>query len=148
MKWAAPSVARFAGLAGFMRPELHTATAIALAATNGIDHYDHRAGLPGSGRWTGLWAVNVDRWPEYTPDELFDPQRAAEAAYELTRRCDGFGWSDVWNAHHDLHYLAQAATAYTLEPFRERSPAPIRTYTARRELDALAVRCRSRTRHG
>lgn len=148
MKWGAPTVSRFAGLAGFVRPDLHTATAIALAASNGIDHYDHRAGLPGSGRWAGLWAINTDRWPEYTPDELTDPHRAAEAAYELTVRCGGFGWSDVWAAGRDRHYLALAATAHTLEPFRELSPAPIRTYTARRELDALAARCRSRTRHG
>lgn len=148
MKWGAPSISRFAGLAGFMRPDLHTATAIALAATNGIDHYDHRAGLPGSGHWAGLWAINVDQWAEYTTDELTDPQRAADAAYELTRRCDGFGWSSVWCAGHERRYVAHAATSHTFEPFRELSAAPIRTYTARRELDALATRIRSRIAHG
>lgn len=125
MKWEAPTIAEFAREAGFVRPELHTATAIALAGSAGIDHYDLSAGAPGAGRWCGLWAVNVNEWPDYTSAELVEPRRAAAVAYELTRRCDGFGWSSHWRSGADRRYLAVAGTASSMAPFHEHEHVPV-----------------------
>lgn len=140
MKWGTPTIAHYAATAGFVRPQLHTATALALASSGGIDHYDHCVGLPGTGRYVGLWAIDSDRWPEYSPDTLKDPWLAARAAYELTQRCGGFGWSSVWAAGHERPHLAHAATAYTLEPFRERPDSPITLWQAQRRITEIGTR--------
>jgi len=137
MRWEAPSISRFAQTAGFAPPALHTATAIALAGSGGIDHYDVRAGVPGCGRWVGLWALNTDEWPEYRPDDLHDPQAAANVAYALTVRCAGFGWSAVWRAGHDRRWAAHAATASSLDPFLEADHVPIHLNLAERQLAAI-----------
>jgi hypothetical protein len=131
MKWDAATISRFAADAGFTRPDVHTATAIALAGSGGIDHYDIAAGAPGSGRYVGLWALNIDRWPQWSADELYAPERAAEVAYELTQRTGGFGWSAVWQAGSDRHWLDHAATAYGGAPFAEQVDVPIMVPTAR-----------------
>lgn len=148
MKWEAPSVSRFAADAGFVRPDLHTATSIALAATNGIDHYDVAVGIPGAGRYVGLWAINIDEWPEYDPRWLIVPENAARAAYDLTVRNSGFGWSAVWRAGTDRHYLDHAATAHTTEPFRELPSSHIRVRSAQTQIDALGQRLGRLTQHG
>lgn len=148
MKWGASTVAHFVAEAGFTRPDLHTATAIAMAGTNGIDHYDVAVGIPGSGRYVGLWAINVDEWPEYRADWLLEPHNAAKAAYDLTRRNAGFGWSAVWRNGCDRHWLTQAAVAHSLEPFREVTSAPIRSLVARRQIDTLGPRLERYKRNG
>jgi hypothetical protein len=148
MQWDPSTIAKFATDAGFLRPELYTAVAVSLAATNGIDHYDHTPGLPGTGRYVGLWAINADAWPEWTPEELKVPETAAEAAYVLTERSDGFGWSAVWGAGRDAHYFAQAVDATQYRPYRE-TPAPlIHTYTAVRRIEAMGQRLRKLHRNG
>lgn len=148
MRWEGPSIARFATDVGFTRPALHTATAIALAGSGGIDHYDVAAGSPGTGRYVGLWALNVDEWPDYTADELQAPQRAAEVAYELTQRCAGFGWSAVWRAGNDRRWLDHAAVAYGREPFGETEHTPIMLNRAERQVRTMAHRLGRHTRNG
>lgn len=148
MKWDAPSIAQFGRDAGFAPPALHTATAIALAGTNGIDNYSMHVGIPGAGHYVGLYACNVDEWPEYTADELVVPSRAAEAAYELTQRVGGFGWSAVWRAGHDARHLDVAATASSRLPWGETQHAPIRMHVAQRQLDAMGRRIRARYASG
>lgn len=137
MRWGAPSVARFATDAGFFPPALHVATAIALAATGGHDTYDCRVGLPGAGRYVGLWAIDTDRWTDYDPHALSVPANAAQAAYELTERCGGFGWSPVWRGGHERTYLRDAASASTRLPFGEHEQVPIANVTTQHRLDAL-----------
>lgn len=132
MRWEAPSIAAYAQGAGFGRPDLHTATAIALAGSGGIDHYDVAAGAPGTGRWVGLWALNVDEWPEFPIDQLLTPDGAAGAAYELTQRCAGFGWSAVWRNGYERPWVDHAAVSYGLRPFQEHDRHPIAISAARR----------------
>lgn len=140
MQWDASSIAQFARDAGFGRPELYTAIAVALAATNGIDHYDHTPGLPGTGRYVGLWAMDTDLWPDWTPEQLKVPETAAQAAYQLTERLNGFGWSPVWTAGKDAHYFARAVDAAQYRPYRE-VPSPIvRTHLAQRQINAMGAR--------
>lgn len=144
MKWGAPSVARYGEDAGFHPPELHTATSIAMVATNGIDHYDVACGIPGSGRYVGLWAINTDQWTDYSPDWLLTPQNAAQAAYELTRRCDGFGWSPVWQAGLERHWLNHAATAATFAPWGENEHHPNALHVNRHRMAELTAKARAR----
>lgn len=148
MKWGAPSIAQFARDAGFAGPDLHTATAIALAGSGGIDSYDLHAGIPGAGRYVGLWAINVHEWPDYTRDELVVPARAARAAYELTKRCDGFGWSAVWRARTERRHLGVAAAASSRLPWGETVHAPMGIVTAQRKIDAMGQRLRKAPPHG
>lgn len=124
MRWSPATLSHLAASAGFTHPDLSTATALALAASGGIDTYDHAVGLPGCGRYVGLWGIDVDRWPHLAP-ELHIPARSAEAAYALTVEHDGFGWSPCYRAgtdqrHHDLALVASSVGA-----FREDVPAPI-----------------------
>lgn len=148
MRWEAPSIARFATEAGFVRPDVHTATALALASSGGLDHYDLSAGIPGAGRWVGLWGLNVDEWPEYAADELTDPERAAQVAYELTQRCVGFGWSSSWRAGRERHWLDHVIAAHGRDPFTETDHVPIVLNRAERQITALAHRTRGRHRYG
>lgn len=148
MKWDAPSIAQYARDAGFAAPALHTATAIALAGTNGIDNYSMHAGIPGAGHYVGLWAINVDEWPEYSAAELVVPSRAAEAAYELTRRCAGFGWSAVWRGGHEAPHLDVAAEGSSRLPWGETQHAPIGLHVAQRKIDAMGQRLRTRYTNG
>lgn len=148
MRWEAPTVAQFARDAGFHGPALHVATSIALAASGGLDHYDVSAGAPGAGRWVGLWALNTDEWPEYSPGELTDPQRAAQVAYELTQRCAGFGWSSAWRAGRDRPFYEHAATSSTLPAYQEREFATIGVLHHERLLDAMARRIERKSDRG
>jgi hypothetical protein len=115
MRWDAVELARFARNAGFHRDDVPTAAALALATSGGVDTYNFRPGSPGSGHYVGLWGVDVDRWPDYADTMLYDPQRAAGVAYELTEAHDGFGWSSTFLAGHHRPYVAHAATEATRE---------------------------------
>lgn len=137
MKWDAASIQKFARDAGFVDPDTHTATAIAMAGTGGLDHYDIACGAPGSGRYVGLWAINTDAWPELSPESLLNPTGAARAAYELTRRCAGFGWSDVWKAGTDRRWLDHAGVASSMEPFTPQHHVPIASYALEPHFDQL-----------
>lgn len=148
MKWDASSIAEFGRRAGFAPPALHTATAIALAGSGGIDNYALRTGIPGTGHYVGLYALNVDEWPEYTADELVVPSRAAEAAHELTERVGGFGWSAVWRGAHEHRHLDVAATASSRLPWGETQHAPIGLHVVRRQLDAMGRRMQTRYARG
>lgn len=143
MKWEGPSISDYAARAGFVRPDLHTATAIALVGSAGLDHYDVAAGPPGTGRYVGLWALNVDEWPEYRADWLLNPANAARAAYELTKRVGGFGWSAVWRAGTERTWLDHAAQAATLPPYREDEHAPIASRAYADHLTQLRTPLRS-----
>lgn len=148
MKWEAPSISRFASDAGFAGRDLHVATAIALACSGGVDTFDCRVGYPGTGRYVGLWGVNVDHWTDYEPGELAVPARAAQVAHELTQRVGGFGWSAAWRAGSDRRHYAAAATASTRLPWTEREHHPIGTVLAQHRIDDLARQWRKRFARG
>lgn len=124
MMWQAEQVARFARGAGFHTDAVTTATAVALASSGGVAHYDHAVGVPGAGHYVGLWAIDIDRWPEYADRDLHVPYQAAEAAYDLTERHGGWSWSAVHEAGHHLAYVAHAGTARTKELHAQAPAAP------------------------
>lgn len=136
MRWSPATIAHYATGAGFVRPDVYTATAIALAASGGIDHYDHSPGVPGAGRYVGLWGVDTDEWPDLAHDVL-TPHGAAVAAYELTRRCGGFDWSSCARAGAHLRHLDTAVQAMAGRPFTETVPAPITVLVGRHHLDDI-----------
>jgi Lysozyme like domain len=41
----------------------------------------------------GLWQINLLAWPQYTKDELLDPEKNARAAREIQRRQGWAPWS-------------------------------------------------------
>lgn len=125
MRYEPPTLAALATDAGFVRGELPTAVAIAIAASGGHPHHDHPTGMAGCGRYVGLWGVDVDAYPEWAPADLYDPQAAARAAYDLTRRYDGFGWSAHWRAGTDRPHHAWAGTALVAHPYRDVEHRPI-----------------------
>lgn len=98
MKLEPAAIANLARAAGFDGRALHVATAIALASSGGLTHYHQTAGLPGTGDWRGLWAVDVDRHPSVAGLDLWEPHTAAQAVYDLTTRLAGFDWSPVFVA--------------------------------------------------
>lgn len=125
MKYGATTITHFARDAGFVSADVAPAVAIALAASHGIPHYDISAGVPGAGRWVGLWGINVDEWTDYLADELHDPTRAATAAHELTVRVGGFGWSAHWRAGADRAWRDVAVAGSVGAPFQEQERNPI-----------------------
>lgn len=138
MRYEPPTLAALAAGAGFARAELPTAVAVAVVASGGWPHADHAVGMPGCGRYVGLWGVDVDRWAEWTAAELYEPHTAAAAAYELTRLCDGFGWSAHWRAGTDRPHYGRAGIALTMAPYRDREHVAVFSDLYRDRLQDLA----------
>lgn len=69
-----------ASSAGFSDDEASTAAAIALAESSGNPS---ALGDPTLGASVGLWQINLKAHPEYTQNELLDPQTNANAAYAV-----------------------------------------------------------------
>lgn len=145
MRLDAATVAQIARDVGFVRPELPVAVAIAHVASGGYPHADHRAGMPGCGRYVGLWGIDTDRFGEWTPGDLYDPETAARAAYDLTRRMDGFGWSAHWSAGTDRPHYQLAGEALVRAPYRDVEHVPIYSDLHRGRLNDLAGRAAART---
>lgn len=110
MRWDAAQIAKVARAAGFGHDDTVTATALALVTSGGLDHYDYRPGSPGSGRYVGLWGIDVDRWPWYQSRPLEVPFVAAQTAYELVRDHWGWHWSPWYVAGQWRHYIDHAGT--------------------------------------
>jgi Lysozyme like domain len=141
--WAGRSIARFASNAGFYGDDLKTAVAVALVASGGNDHYDVTAGIPGAGRWQGLWAIDVDEHPELAAYDMGDPYQAARAAKQLTDDAGSFGWSAVWRNGLHLMQLEHAGTETTRQPFTETAQASTGTEARDHHRHALHARLAS-----
>ena len=68
--------------AGFSGPDLDTAVAIAQAESSGFSDVVGDLTL---GTSIGLWQINLRWHPEYTREELMDPQTNANAAFAIYR---------------------------------------------------------------
>ena len=82
----------FASWAGFAGADLITATAIAIAESDGDPT---AAGDPTRGHSYGLWQVNVKEHPEYDPAALLGPSYNARAAFQIYR--DAGARFDPWS---------------------------------------------------
>ncbi len=95
--WGPQAVAGYARRAGFNGPALHDAVALALAVSNGADHYAHNPiSAPGAER-RGLWAIRVDEVPDGLAVDLFKPEHSAQVARALWQASsESFGWHPGW----------------------------------------------------
>jgi Lysozyme like domain len=73
-------ISNYAAEAGFVDPDLDTAVAVAMAESSGDPSAVGDLNVGGS---YGLWQINLKYHPEYTADELSDPQTNANAAYAI-----------------------------------------------------------------
>lgn len=141
MRLEPATIAGVARAAGFDGRPLQVATALALASSGGNTEHHRLAGMPGTGDWRGLWAIDVDRWPRSADHDLWTPSGAAGAAYTLTQEHGGFGWSPQYRAGTWVHQMGVAATAATYhEPGQvPTSPQPFGTWD--RRIHALVDEC-------
>jgi hypothetical protein len=106
----AQQIAALAIQAGFTGDDAATATAIALAESSG------KTGAVGDltitpGGSIGLWQINLKYHPEYTRDQLLDPQTNANAAFAIYSAAGGFTpWSTYKGGQYQAH-LDDASTA-------------------------------------
>lgn len=106
------SIANYAQNAGFAGNDLITAIAIALAESSGNPNAynpETAAGTPvGKGSY-GLWQIYLNAHPEFSGQNLYDPQTNANAAYSIY---SGAGESfSAWSTFNSGAYQAQLAVA-------------------------------------
>ena len=96
-QWGADMVAAVARRVGWKGAPLVDATALAMAASGGADHYSHNPiSAPGAER-RGLWAIRVDEVPGDSAVDLFDVDAnalVARALWELSSQT--FAWHPAW----------------------------------------------------
>ena len=69
-------------------PDPHLAMAIAFAESGGVPNAILRNDREYS---VGLWQINTRAWPQWSPEELKDPRRNAEAAFAISK--GGTNWN-------------------------------------------------------
>lgn len=90
----------FARKAGFDRQQASHATAVAMAASGGADHYQWTHPTTPGVDQRGLFALDVNRVGEADASTLYDPQVNAEWAYALFEHYGkGWHWHPVYNAN-------------------------------------------------
>jgi Lysozyme like domain len=87
MQLSAAEIAPLARNAGFAGADLITAVAIALAESGGDPSIVGDLNITPGGS-VGLWQINLRWHPEYTEDQLLDPQANAGAAYAIYTDAD------------------------------------------------------------
>lgn len=139
MRWDAHQIANVARAAGFDHADTVTATAVALATSGGLDHYDYSPGSPGSGRYVGLWGIDTDRWPWYRSRPLEVPAVSARTVWELCRDHRGWHWSPTYEAGSWQHFVDYAGTEATRTHDGQIVGAPVTLYDNRhRYADTIA----------
>ena len=105
----ADDIRQLATDAGFSGWDLETAVAIAFAESSG--NPDSVGDLT-LGVSIGLWQVNLKYHPEYTHQELLDPQTNANAAYAIYQAAgDQFTPWSTWKNQAYLKHLDENGTA-------------------------------------
>lgn len=112
MRWPPARVAGFIRDAGWPEDQLATATAVALASSQGDDHFTWVVGDPPVIDERGLFAIDdvVDEVPADV--DLFDPVANARFALLLWRRTGGdWSWNSAYRsgAYRELGDVASAA---------------------------------------
>lgn len=86
-RWKKAQLVALAKRVGFVDPNM--AAAIALAESLGDEH-----AIGDNSSSFGLWQIHVPAHPEYSRDELMDPEKNAVAAYRISG--GGRSW-DAWS---------------------------------------------------
>lgn len=102
-KLSASELTDVASNAGFSGDDLNTAIAIALAESSGNPNALGDLNITPGGS-VGLWQVNLKYHPEYTQEQLRDPQINAEAAFAIYQAA-GNSFSP-WSTFKSGAYLA------------------------------------------
>lgn len=128
MRLDTATIANLAREAGFWGDTLHTVTALAVASSGGNTHYRRTAGIPGTGEWRGLWAIDMDRLESARDYDLYDPTEAARCTRELVHEYAGFVWSPVYRAGSHLawepHAIAESARWGYRQPAHNETAIP------------------------
>lgn len=101
---------QYASNAGFEGEDLQIAVAVALAESSGNPNALGDLNITPGGS-VGLWQVNLKYHPEYTTDQLRDPQQNANAAFAIYQAAgDSFTpWSTFKNGAY-LAHMSEVAT--------------------------------------
>lgn len=101
----------YASNAGFSGDDLNTACAVALAESSGNPGAVGDLNVTPGGS-IGLWQVNLKAHPEYTADQLKDPQTNANAAYAIYQAAgDAFTPWTTFNTGAYLAYVPASTAA-------------------------------------
>lgn len=118
-------IAQYAAAAGFTGNDLATAVAIALAESNppgnpqSYNPETAAGAAPGQGSY-GLWQIYLGKHPEFSGEDLYDPQVNANAAYTTYAIANGFHpWSTYTSGKYQQYVPAVLAA---LQPAA--APAP------------------------
>lgn len=95
-------ISDYASAAGFGSDVLDTMTAIALAESSGNPSAVGDLNITPGGS-IGLWQINLKAHPEYTQDELFDPQTNANAAFAVYQSQGLGAWSTYNNGAYEQY---------------------------------------------
>lgn len=107
-------IAYYAQNAGFSGADLITAVAVALAESSGVPNTynpETAAGAPEGYGSYGLWQIYLNVHPEYSNENLYDPQTNANAAYAIYSAAGGFSPWSTFNSGAYEAYLAPAQSA-------------------------------------
>ena len=107
-KLSASQIAQYASNAGFQGEDLITAVAIALAESSGDPNIVGDLNITKGGS-IGLWQINIRWHPEFTADQLKDPQQNANAAYSIYEAA-GESFTP-WSTYKTGAYLAKMPDA-------------------------------------
>jgi len=99
----------YASTAGFSGDDLNTACAIALAESSGNASAVGDLNITPGGS-IGLWQINLKAHPEYTANELTDPQTNANAAYAVYSSAGGFSPWSTYNSGAYQAYLPSSTS--------------------------------------
>lgn len=147
MRLSGPTIAQHARDAGVTHRLLAPYVAVALASSGGWDDYDVMAGLPGAGRWRGLWAIDVDRYLDYAAENMTDPHVAALCAVDLTQRTRSFRWCPAYVNGQTYRHLDVANASIVGTPYAERQASPI-TVVMHRQFRTIEHHTQRRAHHG
>jgi len=99
--------------AGFSGDDANTAAAIALAESSGNPNAVGDLNITPGGS-IGLWQINLKAHPEYTAEELKDPQTNANAAFAVYNE-QGWGAWSTYNSGAYEAYLQNSSTTQTAD---------------------------------
>lgn len=91
-------IAGYASTAGWTGDDLVTAVAIALAESSG-----NPAAIGDSGNSIGLWQIDIVYHPEFSGDDLTNPQTNANDAYQIYTQSGFSAWSTFTNGAYEAY---------------------------------------------
>jgi hypothetical protein len=117
--YVAGDLRTFASNAGFVEPDLTTAVAIALAESGGNPNAynpEPQKNTPVGKGSVGLWQIYLAKHPEFSGQNLLDPQTNANAAFLVYAKAGGFSpWTGTFGSGKYQNYLQQAAPPVTID---------------------------------